>query len=74
MAPTGFSTGALAKGDFRGASAWLSETDSDAIELSALRMSELAPLMAALSSLDLKQFSYRSLHAPKCFDESDSHT
>jgi hypothetical protein len=35
-----------------------------AIELSALREEELQPLMEALDSLDLQQFSYVSIHAP----------
>lgn len=69
MKPTGFSTGALAKGDFWAATDWISNTNSDAIELSALRINELGPLMIALSSLDLRQFAFRSIHAPKSYRE-----
>ena len=69
MKPTGFSTGALARGNFRAAASWISSTNSDAIELSALRINELEPLMFALRSLDLRQFTYKSIHAPKSYRE-----
>jgi hypothetical protein len=60
----GFSTGALALGDFRGALNSLKGKGTDAVELSALRERELIPLIDALSSLDLRGFRHISLHVP----------
>lgn len=60
----GFSTGALALGDFRRALGLLHGTDARAVELSALRDHELPRLMDALRGLDLSQFDYVSVHAP----------
>ena len=63
--PIGFSSGALAKGDFaRGVQLQLDEPQTTAVEVSALRESELRPLVAAASSLDLRRFAYVSFHAP----------
>jgi hypothetical protein len=67
MRPTGFSTGALAYADFRKAMQILSGTGIEVLELSALREAELAPLLAALDTLDLSQFTYVSIHAPSHF-------
>jgi hypothetical protein len=65
MRPIGFSTGALALGDFRCALAILrSKSEVDAVELSALREQELIPLIEALPSLDLQHFRHVSFHAP----------
>ncbi|MGI0084760.1 MAG: hypothetical protein ACREBQ_06730, partial [Nitrososphaerales archaeon] len=64
MRPIGFSTGALAYGDFRRALDILQGKRIAAIELSALRETELAPLIGALDSLDLSAFTYISVHAP----------
>jgi len=65
MRPIGFSTGALAKGDFaRGLSIQRSEAGTAAVELSALRENELEPLLAGLPELDLTGFEYISVHAP----------
>lgn len=65
MRPLGFSTGALAKGDFRRGFA-LQRTNPSlrAIELSALRDHELRPLISGLDQLDLSHFTYVSIHAP----------
>jgi len=63
MRTIGFSTGALSRGDFRKGIV-LQEGRTDAIELSALRESELDPLVAAVPGLPLEQFSFVSLHAP----------
>jgi hypothetical protein len=68
MRPIGFSTGALARGDFRRALALLRVHQIDVVELSALRMDELEPLIAALPSLDLGKFTFVSIHAPSRFD------
>jgi hypothetical protein len=67
MRPIGFSTGALAKGDFRRALDILQGQQTDVEELSALRFDELDPLLAALPTLDLEQFSFVSIHAPTRF-------
>lgn len=65
MRPLGFSTGALAKGDFqRGLALQRGVQRIRAVELSALRDYELAPLVAAARSLDLAGFDYVSVHAP----------
>jgi hypothetical protein len=60
----GFSTGALAFGDFHRALDMLRAHPVHAVELSALRQPELDPLSAAVDELDLSQFSYVAIHAP----------
>lgn len=60
----GFSTGALAFGDFHRALNMLRPRDIPAVELSALRQRELAPLRAAVEQLDLSSFTYIAVHAP----------
>ena len=67
MRRIGFSTGAIARGNFRAALSVLRFHNVDAVELSALRLEELEPLIEALPSLDLHQFSYVSFHAPSWF-------
>ena len=67
MRPIGFSTGALAKGDFRRALELLRRHQIRVVELSALRFDELEPLLIALPSLDLQEFSFVSVHAPTRF-------
>lgn len=65
MRPIGFSTGALAKGDFvRGLDLQRPFEQIRAVELSALRDHELAPLVQAACSLELARFDYVSFHAP----------
>ena len=68
MRSIGFSTGALALGDFRAAIHMLANKQSSAVELSALRQHELAPLIEHLDQLDLSQFTYISLHAPSSME------
>jgi hypothetical protein len=68
MRPVGFSTGAIANGDFRRGIEILSQSSARAIELSALRNGELIPLLDAIDSLDLSPFSYISFHAPGQFE------
>lgn len=73
-APIGFSTGAVALADFRGALDSMRRYDVDAVELSALRVSELAPLVEALPTLDLARYRHISFHAPSHYspdEESD---
>lgn len=64
MRAFGFSTGALALGDFRRGLELLQGIEADAVELSALREDELPLLMAALDDLSLESFQYVSVHAP----------
>jgi hypothetical protein len=68
MGRIGFSTGALALGDFRSALKILSALPLEAVELSALRERELFPLLDAFDDLDLSQFSYVAIHAPSKID------
>ena len=67
MRPIGFSTGALALGDFRKALEMLSGFETKAIELSALRDNEVDALMNALPTLELGDFDYVSVHVPSAF-------
>jgi hypothetical protein len=60
----GFSTGALALGDFERALEMLAGHEASAIEFSALRDHELPGLMQWLSTRDLRRFKYVSIHAP----------
>lgn len=69
----GFSTGALAYGDFQKALAIIEGHEVRALELSALRETELPALMAAIPEIDLSRFEYVSVHAPSRFSrESES--
>jgi len=60
----GFSTGALAKGDFQHALALLERAAIPIVEISALRETELPTLSEGFSHLDLSRFEYVSFHAP----------
>lgn len=71
MRPVGYSTGALTPGDVPGALAMLRGAGPAAVELSALRLHELTPLLEALPSLDLSPYAYVSVHAPSRFDAVD---
>ncbi|MEO6322991.1 MAG: hypothetical protein ABIQ65_00020 [Thermoanaerobaculia bacterium] len=65
MRPIGFSTGALAKGDFeRGLRLQADLPEVRAVELSALRDHELPALAKAAAELALFRFQYVSVHAP----------
>jgi len=75
MTPIGFSTGALAKGDFDRGLALQRDVDAiDAVELSALRDHELLPLIDAVPGLDLARFTYISFHAPGKLQALDEET
>lgn len=65
---TGFSTGALERGDYRKALRWLCEHEVDTVEISALRFSELKPLICDLDRLETTSFRYVSFHAPSSFE------
>lgn len=67
MRPMGFSTGALALGDFRKALKMLEGAELEAVELSALRISELDDLVAFGRIATLPQFQFVSVHAPGKF-------
>jgi hypothetical protein len=67
MRKVGFSSGAIAYGDFMGALSMLHKAQLQCLELSALRISELEPLLAALPQIDLSAYSYISFHAPSSF-------
>jgi len=67
----GFSTGAVALGDFETALTLLSSTSMTALELSALRLAELPRLIEALPCIDLNQYFYISLHAPSRFSQNE---
>ena len=71
MRPIGFSTGALAYGDFRRGLSILRSEKIGVVELSALRYSELAPLIESLDTLDMSGFTYVAVHAPSQIDESN---
>ena len=60
----GFSTGALALGEYLRGLEMMRGSSANAVELSALREHELAGLMAGLERLQLDQFQYVSVHAP----------
>ena len=64
MRPIGFSTGALAKHDFRRALVCLRLHNIPVVELSALRLNELDPLIEVMPDLDLGSFQFVSFHAP----------
>lgn len=71
MRAVGFSTGALAPGDVPRALAILAGKHAQAVELSALRVEELSPLLAQLRGLDVSAYRYVSVHAPSRYDAAD---
>ncbi|SRR6266851_10136311 len=71
MRDIGFSTGAIALGDFGRALRILSMRSLRAVELSALRLQEVNPLLEALRTLDLSSYSYISFHAPSSYAEHE---
>jgi hypothetical protein len=71
VASIGFSTGALAKGDFATAIKQLREWRLTTIELSALRLRELSALTYLAENCELSDFDYVSIHAPTDFEERE---
>lgn len=70
----GYSTGSLALGDFRRALSFLRNKNINAVELSALRETEITILLESIDDLNLNQFEYISFHAPsklKIFTEEE---
>lgn len=64
MRPIGFSTGSLAPGNSRLALEMLRSHRTSAIELSALRTSEVSDVLQVVREVKLDQFQYISFHAP----------
>jgi len=64
MRSIGFSTGALALGDWQKALDILNISPATAVELSALRERELEPLIKSLPKLSLSKFNSVFFHAP----------
>jgi len=71
MRAIGFSTGALALGDFNKALRWLQDTRVSAVELSALRKEELEPLVHAHKKIKLSKFKFVSIHAPSKYEPQE---
>ncbi len=64
MHPIGFSTGSLAPGNTRLALQLLRLHHTTAVELSALRTSEMEEVLQVVREVKLDQFRYISFHAP----------
>jgi hypothetical protein len=71
MRNIGFSTGAVAFGDFHKALELLAPSKLASIELSALRMSEVETLVNAIPSLQLDGYTYVSFHAPSSYSATE---
>ncbi len=71
MRPIGFSTGALALANFAAALETLRDAPVSAVELSALRTSELPPLAERVDTLELSRYRFVSVHAPSRFTEDE---
>lgn len=69
--PWGFSTGALALGDFRKGLEIVRRFRLPAIELSALRLTELPVLLEAFDKLDLSGFDHVSIHFPSAYPSAE---
>src|SRR5690242_17545417 len=70
----GFSTGAVARGNYWRAIEVLRSQKVNVIELSALRASELEPLVADLHRLPVRDLHFVSFHAPSKFDRDAEET
>lgn len=71
MDTIGYSTGSLHPLDVSRALEILTPGRTGALELSALRMGELAPLLASLPGLPLDRYRHLSVHAPSAFAPED---
>ena len=67
----GFSTGAVAYSDFQRALDLLSSEPVNCVELSALRLHEVGPLLNSVKTLDLRRYKYVSFHAPSKFSAEE---
>ncbi len=66
--PVGFSTGALAKGEYRLGLGVLRDAGIGIVELSALRAWELEPLADGVEKEELSDFSFIAVHAPSRYE------
>ena len=71
MKHVGFSTGAISLGNFEQAIRLLQDLPGDAIELSALRVNEIRPLVEALPHLNLCRYEHISVHLPSNFSAEE---
>lgn len=71
MRVLGYSTGALSPGDVPRALSMLAGRGAQAVELSALRIGELRPLLDLIPTLDLSAYRYVSVHAPSRFSAAE---
>jgi hypothetical protein len=72
MRSIGFSTGAIARGDFWEALRLLDLfTAATCIELSALRLHEVEVLARAIPRMDLSRYQYVSVHAPSSYSAAE---
>lgn len=71
MSGIGFSTGSVAKSDVRRALRLLEPHGIEAVELSALRTHELAPLLGVISRLSFDDYAHVSVHAPSAFTPAE---
>ena len=69
----GFSTGPIAPANVRLGLDKLAGKSAAAVELSAIRDTELRPLIDSIESFDLSQYSYISVHAPSAFKTVSEH-
>lgn len=65
----GYSTGALAYEDLLDGFRMVRDAGLEAVELSVLRQSEVAPFLDVVDSLDLAGFRFVSVHAPSRFSD-----
>lgn len=71
MHPLGYSTGAIALGDVREALQFMAPLDLPVIEVSALRLHELEPLVAGIEDLPLAAFQQVTIHLPSRYEVAD---
>ena len=71
METIGFSTGSLARADVHAALSLLQDHPTGCVELSALRMHELATLLRCLPDLPLRSYRHVSVHAPSAFTAAE---
>lgn len=67
----GFSTGALARGDFSEALRMMEGLELQTVEVSALRLGEFDSVLEAVRRGDFARFETLSLHAPSKFDAAE---
>ena len=67
----GFSTGALERGNYLAALNWLNNEHIRSVELSALRIEELEPLVSYIDKIPRKKYHYVSFHAPSAFPKEE---